>query len=119
MKYRGIGMPMTSIHRWSWTRCLLSPSGAFPSTSSWAFRRTLQCAPRQPIPQPVARSVSVKVPYLCTPLALPPYPCAEVRYRPSRALPVRVDIAVRPEARLRSAAPGARCHIAAPGSLDQ
>jgi hypothetical protein len=56
-----------------------------------------QCAPRQQVPQPVARSVQVQVPLSCGPGALSPSPCGEVRYRPSPAMPVRVEVAVKPE----------------------
>lgn len=96
MKYQDIGMPMAVF---------MLVLAALPSFAQWqltpqrpqGFPQNTPCAARQPIPQPVARSVSVKVPISRTPLALPPYPCGEVRDRQSQPMPVRVDIAVRPE----------------------
>jgi hypothetical protein len=56
-----------------------------------------QCAPRQPAPQPVARNVQVKVPVPCGPAALSPSPCGKIRHQPAPPMPVRVEVAVKPE----------------------
>jgi len=64
------------------------------------------CAPRQPVQQPVARSVGVTVPIPQPPKSCIPPGYAGPQYcppgataaAPTRPMPVRVDIAVRPEA---------------------
>jgi hypothetical protein len=96
MKYRGIGIALTAF-------VLVFPG--LPSLAQWplspqhpqGFPQNTQCAARQPVPQPMARSVSVKVPISCTPLALPSCSSGEARYRPSQTLPVRLEVAVKPE----------------------
>jgi len=82
---------------WSWRRCLLSPSGSSPLNVLKAFHRTLSALLGNRFLNQWLGSVSVKVPISSTPLALPPYPCGEVRHRQSQSLPVSVEIAVKPE----------------------
>ena len=96
MKHRGFGLVLTaSILVLTVLPCFAqwAPSPQHPQ----GFPQNAQCTPRQPISQPVGRSVSVKVPISCTPLTPSPYPCGEVRHRQSQTLPVRVEVAVRPE----------------------
>lgn len=69
----------------------------FPSYGPPASGPNLQCAPRQAAPPPVARNVQVRVPVPCGPEVSSPYRCGEVRHRPSPTMPVRVEVAVKPE----------------------
>ena len=96
MKYRGIGIVIIA---------LILVLGELPSSAQstlspqhpMGLQQKIQYAPRQPVGQPVARTVSVQVPVPCAPPVLPPCSSGEVRYGPSRTLPVRVEVAVRPE----------------------
>ncbi len=96
MKYRGIGIVIIA---------LILVLGELPSSAQstlfpqhpMGLKQKIQYAPRQPVGQPVARTVSVQVPVPCAPPVLPPCSSGEVRYGPSRTLPVREEVAVRPE----------------------
>ena len=96
MKYRGIGIAIIA---------LILVLGELPSSAQstlfpqhpMGLQQKIQYAPRQPVGQPVARTVSVQVPVPCAPPVLPPCSSGEVRYGPSRTLPVRVEVAVKPE----------------------
>ncbi|MGO9571134.1 MAG: hypothetical protein ACLP5H_26715 [Desulfomonilaceae bacterium] len=80
-------------------------SQSFPATYPVPPTRVRPCAPQQTV-QPVARSVNVTVPVPQPPKPYMPPACVPSPYcpppaaaaAPSRPMPVRVDIAVRPEA---------------------
>lgn len=96
MKYQGIGIVIIA---------LILVLGELPSSAQstlppqhpMGLQQNMQYAPRQPVGQPVARTVRVRVPVPCAPPVLPPCSSGEVRYGPSRTVPVRVEVAVRPE----------------------
>jgi len=71
-----------------WPRSLQPPQG---------FPQNALCVPRPPVPQPVARNVSVKVPISCPAPVLSPPRCGPVQHRPSQTMPVKVHVEVKPE----------------------
>ncbi len=96
MKAGVFGVVVTAI------MALLMGSPCFPQGAlaphcpqgSWVQGK---CASRQPVPQPPTRSVSVRIPFSCPPVAVPASPCSRVRYHQPQTLPVRVEIGLRPE----------------------
>ncbi|MGO9116918.1 MAG: hypothetical protein ACLQPD_04820 [Desulfomonilaceae bacterium] len=96
MKTAAFGVVFTAfiLHLASWP-CFAQWQSSPPQPRGFA-QNTRQVLP-QTTPQPVARSVSVKVPIYSTPPALSPYPCGDLRRRQSWGLPVRVEVAVKPE----------------------
>jgi hypothetical protein len=96
MKYRGIGIAIIAIilvlgEAHSFAQSTLS------SQNPLGLPQNMKYAPRRSAAQPEVRTVGVQLPVPCAPSVLPPCPSGEVRYGPSRTMPVRVEVAVKPE----------------------
>ena len=96
MKYRRIGIAIAALILVLEEAPSFAQSTPFPQYPA-VIPHNRQCAPRRLVAQPVARSVNVQVPVPYAPPVLLPCPPDEVRYGPSRTMPVRVEVAVKPE----------------------
>ena len=96
MKYRGIGIAVITLILALEEAPSLAQSTPFPQYPA-VIPHNRQCVPRRPVAQPAVRSVNIRVPVPYAPPVLLPCPPGEVRYGPSRTMPVRVEVAVKPE----------------------